>query len=395
MRRYQQLLLFIISVVSVTLVLIYRHEYNRLHYVLEVFNFFGAPCNFTDLQISNNILNHHDWGPDPVWQENDVGYVYSAFWDKNEAKALGISETAKETPRYCYLWYEDKEKPVIGKFKYSKLGHDEMNKYTLFVYHCNVPINQVPYAVSFIGSKNLPYLKKILLRNVDVFQLNFNMTICVLPTSFDKFTLLEFLSFHQVIGIDSFIVYNSAIPHKLMKTLSNFSTRLGIKITFLPWNYPKAEGNLTRLIIENDCVLRAIGESKNLITLETNEYIVPTKYHNFNELLSDFNGKSQRLSLPVQDFCVMYKSRNKPVALQNTKVSRSKNTLVYNIYKSVKVPYSNNSVNTQILDRGFASIHKYIDCDGKDKYYEDNSILKFSTDFIRSTLVQLVIHNKI
>lgn len=46
MRKYQQLLLLLVSIISVTVLLIYKSENNRLKYVLEVVNFFGAYFKF-------------------------------------------------------------------------------------------------------------------------------------------------------------------------------------------------------------------------------------------------------------------------------------------------------------------------------------------------------------
>nr|CAI5868865.1 unnamed protein product [Callosobruchus analis] len=397
MKKYNQLLLLIVSIISLSLFLIYRHEYNRLHYVLEVFNFFGQPCNFSDLQKADTILNQHDWGPQPVWQENENGYVYSAFLTgKIEVKAIALQTDIKYLPRNCFLWFEDKKKAVPGKFKFSKIGNDETTVLTAYFYMCSIPnIENVPYAVSFSHKiKRDNELKKVMLTNTLDHKLNVNTTICVSPSVFSKKRFIEFISFHKLLGIDSFIFYDRDIPHRLSKLIMNLSKRLSMQASFLPWNYPKLESSLIRIIIENDCLLRTFGQSKYVITLEINEYIVPTGADSFDSLIREFNSDFHRLSLPVQKFCINNVNINKPIALQNFEVANDFNyNVVRNIHRNIN---NDNIISTNAISKALASIHKYVKCNLEPlNTSTDKSMLKFSTDFIRSTLVQLLIHEQV
>ncbi|XP_018579668.1 uncharacterized protein LOC108917518 [Anoplophora glabripennis] len=397
MKKYHQLLLLIVSVISLSLFLIYRHEYNRLHYVLEVFNFFGQPCNFSDLQKSDNILNQHDWGPQPLWQESDNGYVYSAFLvGKIEVKAIALQSDIKNIPRNCYLWFEDKKKAVPGKFKFSKIGNDENTVLTSYFYFCSLPnIENVPFAVSFSYKvKRDSDMKKILLTNTLDHKLNVNATVCISPSVFSKKRFIEFLSYHKLIGIESFIFYDKDIPYRLSKLVVNLSNRLAIQASFLPWNYPKSDSSLIRSIVENDCLLRTFGQSKYVVTLEINEYIVPTNSLSFESLIKDFGEDFHRLSLPVQKFCINNLNANKPIALQNFEVANDFN---YNVVRYIRRnTQSSNVISTNAVDKAHASIHKYVRCNlDPHKTTTDNSMMKFSTDFIRSTLVQLLLHDQL
>lgn len=397
MRKYWQLFLLILSVISLVLVLVYRHEYNRLHYVLEVFNFFGQPCNVSDLEKTDTVLNLHDWGPQPVWQETENGYIYSAFLTgKIEVKAIALQGDASNVPRNCHLWFEDKKKAIPGKFKFSKIGNDENTVLTSYFYVCLLPnIENVPYAVSFSYKvKKESELKKILLTNTLDHKFNLNTTICVSPSVFSKKRFIEFISFHKLIGIESFIFYYRDIPYRLSKLLQNLSRRLDLQVSFLSWNYPKGDSPLVRAIVENDCSLRTIGQSKYVVTLEMNEYIVPTRVTSFESLIRDFNNDFHRLSLPVQKFCITNLNLNKPIALQNFEVASDYNfNVVRYIRRNVK---NDNIISTNAIDKAQASIHKYVRCNlDPSKTTTDKSMMKFSTDFIRSTLVQLLIHDKL
>lgn len=397
MKKYHQLLLLALSVTSLTLFLVYRHEYNRLHYVLEVFNFFGQPCNFSDLQKTDILFSQKDWGSEPVWQEIEDGYVFSAFLtEKIEVKAIAIQSEGRSLPRNCYLWFEEKKKPVPAKFKFSKISYDEHTGVTAYFYFCSMSsLSSMPYAVSFsLRSRKEGDMKKIVLTNSLEHNLSINTTICVSPSMFSKKRFIEFISFHNLLGIDTFIFYNREIPHRLSKIIRNLSNRLALNAAFLPWNYPKFDTSLTRLIIENDCILRTFGQSKYVITLEINEYIVPTKASTINNMLQNFPNDFHRLSLPVQKFCITSANTNKPIALQNFEVSTDYNfNVVRYLRRNVK---SENVVSTNAVDKTDASIHKYVRCTvDPPKTNTYNTMMKFSTDFIRSTLVQLLIHDQL
>lgn len=395
MRKFYQLLLLIISLLSLTLFLIYRHEYNRLHYVLEVFNFFGQPCNISELRISEDVIVQHDWGPTPFWYENDDLHTYSGFWtDKSEAKVIAAHDGNKKIPRNCYLWYENRRKPVIGKFRYSSIEGEKQDPLNVYFYYCSMgEYSHNPYAVSFSGAtKRDDKLNKILLKNLS-HKVVFNTTMCIVPSSnFNKNEFIEFVSFHSLIGVDSFIFYTDNIPYRLQKIMMNLSNRLAIKITFFPWN-SKLKDDIAQQVIENDCMLRALKDSNNIVTLSMNEYVVPTKFYMLKDVIYYFSNQTGKISLPVQVFCIENRNHKKPIALQNTNVAYYNNNLVRQITRNVKEEsvIKIGSSNYQV-----ASIHKYVYCMEKSqRNYPDNSIMKYSTDFLRSTLVQLYLHDQL
>lgn len=397
MKKYHQLLLLAVSIISLTLFLVYRHEYNRLHYVLEVFNFFGQPCNFSELLKTDILFGQKDWGAEPSWQEIDEGYVFSTFINsKTEIKAIALQKEGNSLPRNCYLWFEEKKKAVPAKFKFSKISYDEHTGLTAYFYFCYISIvDSAPYAVSFsLKSRKDGDMKKILLANTLEHTLSINTTICVSPSAYSKRRFIEFISFHKLIGIDSFIFYNRDIPYRLTKLMRNIASNLSLNVAFLQWNYPKLETSLSRLIIENDCIMRTFGQSKYVVTLEMNEYIVPNKRANLIDMLKDFPNDFHRLSLPVQRLCVSNLNVNKPIAMQNFDVYNDYNfNVVRYLRRNVK---SENVVSTNIVDKTDASIHKYVKCTADfPKTTMVDTMVKYSTDFIRSPLVQLYIHNQI
>ncbi|CAG9861823.1 unnamed protein product [Phyllotreta striolata] len=394
MKKYHQLILLIISAISLGLFLIYRHEYNRLHYVLEVFNFFGQPCNFSDLQTIDFTLRQHDWGPPPVWQETENAYIYSAFLiEKSKAKAIVLPKDGQKLPKNCYLWLEDRKKPLTGKFSFSKMV-DGANSLVPYFYYCTATnVETAPFAVSFNSiTKHDGNVKKIPLNDISAPKptVDINITVCVPPLLFSKRKFVEFFSFHRLIGVESFIFYDKDIPRRLVKLMENLSKRLDVRLAFLPWNFPKTETAAVRTIVENDCLLRTLRQSKFTAVLELNEYIVPVSSFTVNDLLRD-----SKASLPVRKFCSGNGDLGKPVALQSYNVINDAR------FNSVRYIYKNDNPDgywdneAAAPDGSRASVHKYIKCDANTKTTKDYNMMKFSTDFTRSTLVQLLVHNQL
>lgn len=100
MRKYQQLILVLISIISVSVLIAYKSENERLERVLNVVNFFGqrdsVSVNLVKIENYSNFTYRFDF-PLPSWTflGNDF-HAYSAFWKKNdlvvggEAIALAI-----------------------------------------------------------------------------------------------------------------------------------------------------------------------------------------------------------------------------------------------------------------------------------------------------------------
>lgn len=92
MRKYQQLVLILISVISVTILIVYKSENERLNHVLNVVNFFGqqsSPLSLVKIENFSNFTYKFDY-PLPSWSFlGNEFHSYSAFWKKNELVAGG------------------------------------------------------------------------------------------------------------------------------------------------------------------------------------------------------------------------------------------------------------------------------------------------------------------
>ncbi|XP_050293725.1 uncharacterized protein LOC126734233 [Anthonomus grandis grandis] len=389
MKKYQRLLLIIISIISLSLFLVYRHQYNRLRHVLEVFNFFGTPCNISELHRSPGVLLEHDWGPQPVWQEVDSkGFIYSAFLVENhKVQGLGVRHASVAIPKSCFLFFEDDPKPIKGKLGVSKVAEDKTSGFLVYVFTCvfGDADNRSPYSVAFKSQSGPKYVTTLVTNALDKRGI-FNGTICAAPGLFSKKMLLEFLSFHSFMGIESFIIYHEQnLPHRVLKLLKNFSNNLNLWLTFYPYNLPLfIPKQFTKILLEYDCLLRTKSQSKFSLVLNLNEYIVP----------SGDQKKHKNMRLPIKQFCISHVSKNRPIVLQNYEVLDNHS---FNEVVQLNVNNFNTSMGSNIrtIFDNNCVIFRYEKCEKGAKTLPDFSMKRFSTDLTRSTLVQLLIHDDV
>lgn len=123
MRKYQQLLLVLISVISVTVLIVYRSENERLNHVLSVINFFGQRDSINLVKIENysNLTYKFDF-PLPAWTYlGNEFHAYSAFWKKNELKAGGEAIALAVGSVHSNVMYQVRQSllsiVIIGTYK--------------------------------------------------------------------------------------------------------------------------------------------------------------------------------------------------------------------------------------------------------------------------------------
>lgn len=90
MRKYQQLILVIISIISVSVLIVYRSENERLNHVLNVINFFGKrEISLVKIENYSNFSYRFDYPLPTFTNLDDDFHGYSAFWKKNDLVAGG------------------------------------------------------------------------------------------------------------------------------------------------------------------------------------------------------------------------------------------------------------------------------------------------------------------
>lgn len=96
MRKYQQLLLLVVSVLSIVTLLLYRSENGRLKYVLDVVNSLGqSDGNYDASSAAAADLSFEYSTPFPIWQRIGKGFhAYAAFWHWDDRESGSGEVTA-------------------------------------------------------------------------------------------------------------------------------------------------------------------------------------------------------------------------------------------------------------------------------------------------------------
>lgn len=447
MKKYYQLALVIISLVSVVTLLFYRHEYNRLRYVLEVLNFFGKPggqqssltsddCITRNLSHGKEFLNFAE--PEPAWQRlSNTHFLYSAYWELPEkerrVRALSV-EFGDSSPDFaCSFWFEDRDAAVLGTFSFSKIEMKDVVKIALkdknkpkvtgYYLFCKAKdISNVPYGVSFYNTDDIVpsrILIPVYYTNEKLAPSN-STAICIvasLTPGLRKSAVAEFLSYHQFVGVTNYIIYNGGLPNKVLSVLRSTVVRegLGLGISVLPWNFPvhshQAEG-VARMVMEEDCLFRTMGKVHNVAALTWEEYVVPRYHHLLPSMLDDFDSRGKttsRFEIPTITFCIEFPDDEQaepgsPLIFRKTRYSKIGNSEhPFYVYRPHLISASSKelAVTTQHVPQGIAALHRYAPCFQSGKqlaeqaYLNEPAMLRFSGDLKRSNLLKAWSSNRL
>lgn len=440
MKKYYQLALVIVSLVSVVTLLFYRHEYNRLRYVLEVLNFFGKPGGQQSGSTSDDcITGNSSHGKKllsfaetmPTWQRvGNTHFVYSAYWELSDegrrAKAVSV-ELGDNVPNFgCSFWFEDSDASVQGTFSFSKIAVKEAvnvvsgdkNKPRIVGYYllCRAKdVTNVPYGVTFYKSDDeVPSRAFIpVYYTSENLPLSNSTAICItasLTPDLPKSTVAEFFGYHQLVGVRTYVVYNGGLPSKVLSFLHGTSMRegLGLDVSVLPWNFPVASPQteaVARMVMEKDCLLRTMGKVHSVAVLTWEEYIVPRYHHMLSSMLDDFDSgrkATSRFEIPRMTFCVEFPDDEKaepasPLVVRKTRYRKVGNgESPFYMYRPHLILSNNRELasTTQHVSQRTAAVHRYAHCPksrgppAEQEYLNEPAMQRFSDDLKRSKLLK-------
>ncbi|XP_031831696.1 uncharacterized protein LOC116426627 [Nomia melanderi] len=431
MRKYYQAALAIIAIVSLVSLLIYRHEYNKLRYVLEVFNYFGKPNQKNiETNCTNNVpvfskFNMKFDEPLPSWQklEHDL-YIYSAYNMHNkEVLVIGFGLLSNIHNMQCIIYFDNELKPILGSFRYTPIHNNlsstkthKSSDYNGYYFYCTYNKNKIPVGITFLTKSNInlndaPILAiKSLLHNSNYT----NIGVCVTPPLTKPMHLSEmiaFINFHDIIGMDNFIVYDFGISNYFNDELKELSKSENpywkFTYTVVSWNFPFSgiHPNVIKDLIQADCLYRTYNKVMYTITLSWEEYIVLKYHHSLVDLLSDFKQarmKADRYSIKSLTFCE-----------QQTNNALAKNAL-FKIFKKTEFDSSiidsrpiyiystreilkKDNIYIRKISEDLVTLNRYKYCfenSKSDTRKEDTSILRFKEDIQNSLIYRKFITEK-
>lgn len=216
--------------------------------------------------------------------------------------------------------------------------------------------------------------------------------------------IAQYFLHHELIGIRSFIVYNSHVNQVHQHIIDLLTNKFGVRLSILPYNFPFPLNNRekNRAIIEADCLLRTSGLTKYVAVTSLNEYLYPaSKIFSQSSLMKLFSRTSNevnRFEIASKTVCMDSRKR---ILSDNEKYSADIKTRPFFIEKN-EFPYNNKEFNDMgkkpiEIETDLMVVHKYIKCPSTLDLYPWRTTLKDShvefINFISTELNKLLFVN--
>lgn len=330
MRKYQQLILVILSVVSLVAFLFYKHEYDRLRYTLEYLEMFG---NVPSERLSSSLCDSgfkrklktspHSW----ITVNPDLA-VYSVYWEESfgiinsKVRILALVRNSfdHQSEIDSQVMSEWVSKPIPALCKTEVLHqHDiQRNNASKLVYlicHLKEDVKKSPTLIR-IKDKNGIWSPLLPIEESESWKSVANVSCaCVFSTDFlpaSSLRLVEFISHHRNLGIENFVFYGTILSPFVRKLLDKYGEDVNLFYEEKSFNVPKnftVDEEQVRLILTKDCIYRHRDIYENVIVLKTNEFILPrSKITSLQEVLhavrGDFSPATSLFSFNVMQLCL-------------------------------------------------------------------------------------------
>ncbi|XP_045584954.1 uncharacterized protein [Procambarus clarkii] len=301
MRKYQQLALTIVAIVSLVAFLFYKHEYERLRYTLEYLDTFGeAPSKGEVVRPQCGYNTHHKISTPPTdWvQVTSDLEVYSSFWDDQngigepQIRTIAAVRKSIEAPSDLgsLIWFESEGTPVPGtcsvEFASERVhGQNTLEEDIGVLYILctaddkKLMLSKTPYMIQFKVGSAEPSQPVFIHESESLKSIINKSAICILPAESPVATLkvIEFISFYNIIGVDKFSIYGPVLTPLARKLLDKYSDEVGIeyeeKLFSSSQNF-KLTQPVVKRIIELDCIYRHRDTQENVLILDLNHYVM-------------------------------------------------------------------------------------------------------------------------
>lgn len=229
MRKYQQLTLLLLTVLSVSILVMYKRENAKLKYVLDVVNFFGRNDADAILKLENDTVqsaNVYDLGyPMASWQWiGNNFHAYSAFWKQNPVKGGGeITALVVGLPNIainfkCFVRFANKGK-MKGRFSFTRVHETLSTQFKFYKFYCKYEGNLRKIVGLILTDIETQQEHTLLTRDLQNKQIRekISFTVCLdLNTyneSLDSFAnvlnIQQFFYHYHILGATEFIVYGT------------------------------------------------------------------------------------------------------------------------------------------------------------------------------------------
>ncbi|XP_060843556.1 uncharacterized protein LOC132923522 [Rhopalosiphum padi] len=392
MRKYQQLLLVLVSFVSVFSLLLYRYEYMQLLNVLEVLNFFGytadnmTNCVLLEDKFYVDLENDNLLAKAPVsWIKRDQYYAYSAFWSTQQQSVhLPILGPRSAFSGYeCRVWFKMADQFIskTAKLSYSIKTNNRDPNFHQYEVHCKpdkVPDDTEPYGVLLGRENSLKLFIPIKIQKESL--IKDDLIVCIAPdySGIPDTYLVEFIAYHILIGVRHFVVYDIGIHYKVIEFLRSIAGHRDLYKTFstLSWQFPSTDSQLEKSILQKDCLQRTQGIAEHSILLSWDQYLILNKDERLSSLKKDIE-----YTFEIKKCCNNRQLKKSwPMAMKKTICERTNET--------VNTIIDDQTMNYQSPTK-MGSIHRLEEVCEKVYGKDDKSIAKYLINFVNSKLLSL------
>ena len=125
-------------------------------------------------------------------------------------------------------------------------------------------------------------------KNPDKFK--YNLAIVAIMKNEGPY-LQEWIEFHKMLGVEKFYLYDNESDDDTKNILKPYIKSGLVDYTFYP-------GQKMQLSAYNDCIAKHKNEAKWLAVIDLDEFIVPVKYNNISEFLTEQSDKIAQIIIP-------------------------------------------------------------------------------------------------
>uniref|UniRef100_V5GZF2 Glycosyltransferase family 92 protein n=1 Tax=Ixodes ricinus TaxID=34613 RepID=V5GZF2_IXORI len=298
MKKYTQLALIVICIVSVLALLVCERRYANMKVILEVMDVFETKDSAVKCERQIEALRKSHFGSlssttpaiFPVWKEVLGGAfsVYSAFWDceseQNASRVVVAFENSLPPELRCFIWFDHRHHVEADSVDVQVL--DVQGTSSTAVLECLVRnVSLEPLGVSF-STADRSVMSHIISLQPTSGNATSNFSVCVPPlaSSVTPLALAEFTIYHRHIGVEDFVFFDGDALPNAKRLLAAVPATTYATLTILPWNVPAKFADVAESARIADCLLRTKRRSRNTVFLDTNQFVSLYQAKDLNQL---------------------------------------------------------------------------------------------------------------
>lgn len=300
MKKYTQLALIVTCIAAVLALLVCERRYASMKVILEVMDVFETKDSAVKCEKQIKALQQSQLGflsgvtPSvlPVWTEVLGGafFAYSAFWDFDDERGQNLTRVIvafeKQMPLNlkCFVWFDHSH--YVEADDLNVVSLDTEGDATSAVLECvvrNVSIK--PLGVSLATSRDDARSQVLPLQTTSGNATsNFSACIPPLAAAVTPLTIAEFTIYHRHVGVEDFVFYDRDALPNAKKFMSAIPTLTYSTLALLPWNVPRKFAGVSDAARVADCLLRTKGRSRNVLFLQTHQFVSLYKAKDLSQL---------------------------------------------------------------------------------------------------------------